>query len=190
MHTGENWCVKVDDKVYGPYTAEQLRKYAHEGRLAAWSQIAPAGSRAWREAQSETTFASFFGHKVKAKGDNVSRSFGRRDQAMADTRRRQAPAMSNFLIIFDPADGAAHRMETAVRSLGHAFLVAENVWSVTCDLTATGVRNAVAPYLTPKEPIFVVDASRGRTSWQNYAPETHAKISSSYMASPIKARAS
>jgi len=61
MLVADNWCVKVNDKVYGPYTSQQLRNFAHEGRLAAWSLIAPAGSRSWRKAQEESTFSSFFG---------------------------------------------------------------------------------------------------------------------------------
>ena len=194
MLGAENWCVKVEEKVFGPYTTEQLRKYAHEGRLAGWSLISPAGSRAWREARRETTLASFFGVEADAGQSDTGRSFGKRDQSRGDatpSRQKQtAPALANFLIIFESAEGAASRLESAVRSLGRSFRVADNVWSITCDLTAVGVRNALAPYLAPKEPIFVVDASRGRTSWQNYAPEAHAKISAAYTTSLAKAHAS
>ncbi len=194
MLAAENWCVKVEEKVYGPYTTEQLRKYAHEGRLAGWSLIAPAGSRAWREANRETALASFFGGNAETALSATERTFGRRDQTEAvpapTTRTRQAPALANFLVIFESAEGAAGRLESAVQSLGRAFRVADNVWSITSDLTAVGIRNALAPYLAPKEPIFVVDASRGRTSWQNYAPEAHAKISAAYTASLAKAHAS
>lgn len=190
MLAAENWCVKVDEKVYGPYSTEQLRKYAHEGRLAAWSLIAPAGSRAWREAQRESTFASFFGAKSPDKAPE-GRSFGKRDETAArateaNPARRAAPALANFVIVFDDAEGAASRLESAIHALGAGFRIADNVWSVTCDLTAVGVRNAIAPYLSPKESIFVVDASRGRTSWQNYAPEAHAKISKAYTAAVAK----
>ena len=191
MLAAENWCVKVEEKVYGPYTTEQLRKYAHEGRLAGWSLIAPAGSRAWREASRESALATFFGGKADASVKNGP-TFGKRDadEAAAPTaasRTRQAPASANFIIIFDSGEGAAGRLESAIHSLGRAFRVADNVWSVTSDLTAVGVRNALAPYLAPKEPIFVVDASRGRTSWQNFAPEAHAKISAAYVANLAKA---
>ncbi len=194
MLAAENWCVKVEEKVYGPYTTEQLRKYAHEGRLAGWSLIAPAGSRAWREASREKSLATFFGAEAGTPANTTERTFGRRDQAdaspAATTQTRQAPALANFLVIFESAEGAAGRLESAVQSLGRAFRIADNVWSVTSDLTAVGMRNALAPYLAPKEPIFVVDASRGRTSWQNYAPEAHAKISAAYTASLAKAHAS
>ncbi|MEL7488879.1 MAG: GYF domain-containing protein, partial [Pseudomonadota bacterium] len=77
MFSAENWCVKVNDKVYGPYTSQQLRKFAHEGRLAAWSLIAPAGSRAWRKAQDENTFSSFFGVETTREASG-SKSFGKR----------------------------------------------------------------------------------------------------------------
>lgn len=190
MLAAENWCVKVEEKVYGPYTTEQLRKYAHEGRLAGWSLIAPAGSRAWREASRESALAAFFGGKADAAAKNGP-TFGKRDAAEAAPATtgstRQAPASSNFIIIFDNGEGAAGRLESAIHSLGRAFRVADNVWSVTSDLTAVGVRNALAPYLAPKEPIFVVDASRGRTSWQNFAPQAHAKISAAYVANLAKA---
>lgn len=195
MLAAENWCVKVDEKTYGPYTTEQMRKYAHEGRLASWSLIAPAGSRAWREAQKESTFSAFFGAGGKKVVARSGRTFGRRDasedgEPTTIRSKRQAPALANFVIIFENSEGAASRLESAIHTLGHAFRIADNVWSVTCDLTAVGVRNAIAPYLSPKESIFVVDATRGRSSWQNYAPEAHAKISSAYTANLVKARAS
>lgn len=193
MLGSENWCVKVDDRVYGPYSSEQVRKYAHEGRLAGWSLIAPAGSRSWREARAEPSFASFFGEK-SAPTAAAANAFGKRDvandQPAIKGGKRPAPALANFVIVFEIAEGAANRLESAVHGLGTAFRVAENVWSVTSDLTAVGVRNALAPYLSPREAIFVIDATHGRTSWQNFAPELHAKISAAYTAGAASKRAS
>lgn len=199
MLGAENWCIKVDEKVYGPYTTEQMRKYAHEGRLAPWSQISPAGAREWREARREGVFAAFFGEH-KQTSVRTERAFGKRDAEecagsaangkIVNARGRPAPALANFIVVFDDADGAANRLETAIHGLGRALKIADNVWSVTCDLTAVGVRNALAPYLTPREPIYVVDATRGRSSWQNYAPELHAKITATHSAAGVTAHAS
>ncbi|MEM8772349.1 MAG: hypothetical protein AAGD92_11925 [Pseudomonadota bacterium] len=191
MIGAENWCVNVDDKIYGPYTSEQVRKYVHEGRLAAWSKIAPAGSRNWREASKEPSFASFFGAgKPGKQAAQTGRTFGKRDQDETGKGKKPEPELANFLLIFDAGEGAANRLETAIHNLGAAFRICDNVWSVTCDLTAVGVRNAIAPYLSPREPIFVVDATNGRSSWQNYAPEMHAKISGAYTSNRRRARAS
>ena len=182
MVAAENWCIKVDEKIYGPYTSQQMRKYAHEGRLASKSLISPAGSRAWREAREESAFASFFGHRLR-KSDvrPPEKSFGKNGGEKANGAAAQSETgTANFVIVFDVVSAAATRVGAAINSLGQAFRIADNVWTVNCELTAVGVRNAIAPYLAPSESLFVVDTTRGRTSWQNYAPELHAKISAAY----------
>ncbi len=220
MLAAENWCIKVKDKVYGPYTKEQLLSFARQGRLAPWSIISPAGGQTWREARSEPAFAALFDSQTAgathAKGQRVHDSaFGKRTDWNAQganaedhepatpadggitalgpefrkrynqRRAANAPHTANFIIVFDVVSGAASRVQAAVMSLGPAFRVAENVWSVSCELTAVGVRNAIAPYLRGSESIFVIDTTRGRTSWRNYAPETHAKITAAYLTSRV-----
>ncbi|WDI31653.1 GYF domain-containing protein [Hyphococcus flavus] len=208
MLAAENWCLKVEDKVYGPYTSEQMRKFAHEGRLAPWSMIAPAGGRSWREARSEAVFANFFGVQKTPGPKKEDKVFGKRNDWDDDFEKQSAPAndkpanspnqvrqtqnrkqheiqAANFILIFDVVSGAASRVEAAVLSLGQAFRIADNVWSVSCELTAVGVRNAIAPYLRGSESIFVVDATRGRTSWRNYAPETQSKITAAYLTARV-----
>ena len=145
----DNWCIKANERVYGPYSSKDLKKFAHEGRFAAWSIIAPAGSRDWREARKH------------------------------QPTEQIGPA--NFVIVFDTVNAAASRVENALSSLGTAFRLAENVWTVNCALTAIGVRNALAPFLRAHETLFVVDATNGRTSWQNYAPEAHSKITQAFV---------
>lgn len=197
----DNWCIKSNERVYGPYSSRDLKKFANEGRFAAWSLVAPAGSRDWKEARLEPAFAQFFGIDTAADG---ARSFGKLDrdaQALsrpandADREPRRARPLgaakspptteqiepANFVIIFDVVNAAASRVENALSGLGASFRLAENVWSVNCALTAIGVRNALAPFLRPCETLFVIDATHGRTSWQNYAPEAHAKITQAYV---------
>ena len=198
MLAADNWCVKVEDRIYGPYTSQQMRKFAHEGRLASWSLISPAGSRAWREAYKESTFSTFFGTDDSARRNAPrARSFGKRTDVTeaeapvvrqnrthaAPAKREDVATSANFVIVFDVVSAAATRAEAAIMGLGAGFRIADNVWSVSCELTAVGVRNAIAPYLNPRESIFVIDTTRGRTSWQNYAPELHAKITRSYTSS-------
>jgi hypothetical protein len=207
MLLADNWCVKVDERIYGPYPSPQLRKFAHEGRLAAWSLVAPAGSRSWREAREEPTFAAFFGLEAARAGEKNTRPFGKRTDAdtqegssepepkaiaRASNSQPHQPAIraerkpspesgpANFVIIFDIVNAAAGRIETAILSLGPGFRIAENVWTVSCELTAIGVRNALSPYLLPREQIFVIAATRGRTSWQNFTPEIHAKLAAAW----------
>lgn len=213
MLNADNWCVKVSGKVYGPYSSQQLQKFAHEGRIAEWSLVAPAGSKDWREAQAEGTFAKFFGvSRPRRAGE---KAFGRRkDAADTPSSKQTSPAgtaislvekstgsstarkpqqldphpspaaaslgPSNFIIIFDIVSGAASRVEAAILGLGNGLRLADNVWSVNCELSAIGVRNTLAPYLRPRETLFVIDSAPGRTTWQNYPPQAHAKITELY----------
>lgn len=197
----DNWCLKSNERVYGPYSPRDLKKFAEEGRFAAWSLVAPAGSRDFKEARLEPAFAQFFGLEKEPAG---VRAFGKFDRdapspsapagdAAREPRRarplgaaKSVPSTdkiepANFVIIFDVVNAAASRVENALSGLGSAFRLADNVWSVNCALTAIGVRNALAPFLRPYETLFVVDATHGRTSWQNYAPEAHAKITQAYV---------
>ncbi len=197
----DNWCLKSNERVYGPYSSRDLKKFANEGRFAAWSLVAPAGSGEFKEARLEPAFAQFFGMVATPDG---ARSFGKldhgpdapaspaNDATRAPRRARPLGAAktipsteqiepANFVIIFDVVNAAASRVENALSGLGAAFRLAENVWSVNCALTAIGVRNALAPFLRPHETLFVIDATHGRTSWQNYAPEAHAKITQAYV---------
>jgi len=198
----DNWCIKSNDRVYGPYSSNDLRKFAHEGRFASWSLVAPAGSADWKEARQEPTFAQFFGFSADAANE---RSFGKLKQSPdaaqpsndspaeeprrarllgRDTRAQlttEQTEIANFVVIFDVLNAAGSRVESALMRLGSAFRLADNVWSVSCRLTAIGVRNAITPFLRPNETLFVIDATNGRTSWQNYAPEAHAKISQAYI---------
>lgn len=183
----DHWRLKVNDREFGPYTSEQLRKFAHEGRFAPTSLIAPAGSKDWREARSETAFSSFFGATSAANTDAQAANSGgpRRPRAFGGAGLKSSPTEqtgpANFVLIFDVVSAAASRIEPALQSLGNAFRLADNVWTVNCALTAIGVRNAIAPYLRPNESLFVIDATNGRTSWQNYAPEAHSKISAAFV---------
>lgn len=187
MLAADNWCVKVQDRIYGPYSSQQLRKFAHEGRFASTSLVAPAGSRNFREARAEPQFAAFFG--LGSEPARAARNFGRRaDEPPAAARHAPSGSKSeaadasvaNFIIVFDVVTAAATRAETAILALGPAFRVGENVWTVQSDLTALGVRNAIAPHLTPRDSIFVIDATRGRASWSNFPPEVHAKLAAAW----------
>lgn len=200
MLAAENWCLKVEDKVYGPYTTEQMRKFAHEGRLASWSLVSPAGGRTWREARNESIFANFFGvHRADGSSKQSDRNaFGKRDEKITQrpekvadktipisaeikTRKSTEPKTANFIVIFDVVSGAASRVEAALYGLGPAFRIADNVWTISCEMTAVGVRNAIAPYLRGSESIFVVDATRGRSSWSNYAPTVNSKLTAAFV---------
>ena len=51
-----SWFVKVEGRVYGPYTPQQMRAFVAEGRIAAHSQISPDRDGIWAQASDIEEF--------------------------------------------------------------------------------------------------------------------------------------
>ena len=181
MLATDNWCIKVAQRVYGPYTQAQMGGFAAEGRLSAQSLVAPAGGRTWREARAYPALMQL----LDARGANPSRAFGRQNKVDQTGKTDTLPegANANYVIVFDMVSGAASRLAHVIGTLGPAFRLTDNVWTVASSQSVQGVKNALAPHLSGRELLFVVDCSRGRTAWQNFAPETHARLTKAWVRS-------
>jgi hypothetical protein len=57
----DTWNIRVGGRSYGPYTLEQMRGFATEGRLAPHSMVAPNGSSTFEYADEVPTIAQLFG---------------------------------------------------------------------------------------------------------------------------------
>ncbi len=176
MLSTDNWCLKVAERIYGPYTTKQLEAFAAEGRLSPQSMIAPAGGKVWRPANQYPIIAEL----LSADKPKSTKSFGR-SNTPADQDTLRDGAISNFVIIFDVLSGAATRLEHIVRNIGPAFRLTENVWTVMSEQSVTGIKNTIAPHLQVREPVFVIDTKRGRSDWQNFTPEMHSKLTKSWL---------
>lgn len=177
MLATDNWCIKVAQRVYGPYTPDQMAAFAVEGRLSGQSLVAPAGGKTWREARQYPAISTLLEKGAKPS----SRAFGKQPVSDSGAHVLAEGASANFIVIFDVVSGAASRLAHVLSSLGPAFRLTDNVWTVATGQSALGVKNAVAPHLELREPLFVIDCSRGRTAWQNFAPETHAKLTKAWV---------
>ena len=56
----ESWTISVGGRVYGPYSAEQMRSFHAEGRLAVHSLVARAGEEQFRPAGEDPELAQLF----------------------------------------------------------------------------------------------------------------------------------
>ncbi len=175
MLSTDNWCIKVADKVYGPYTINQMGQFAAQGRLNAQSSISPAGGTVWRSARHYPNIAELLNGTKKQE-----KQFGKSDMH-TDRHGPEEGELSNFIIIFDVISGAATKLERIIKLIGPAFRIADNVWVVSSDQTLTGVRNQLTPHLQIREQIFIIDAHRARSTWQNYTPELHSKLTKSWI---------
>lgn len=171
MLATDNWCIKVAERVYGPYTQDQMAGFAAEGRLSSRSLVSPAGGKMWREARQFPPLAALIGG-----GAQPEKSFGKASTETSSSSVPAEGAKANFILVFDTVSGTSARAESAMRELGEAFRITSNVWILSTTRTASGVKNAIAPHLDVREPMMVVDCSRGRTAWTNFVPELNARL--------------
>lgn len=177
MLSTDNWCIKVAERVYGPYSTEQLEEFAEQGRLGPQSLVAPAGGKMWRAARQYPNIAEILSGERQL--TTTTSRFGRSNESGKDPQ--DDVSIANFVVVFDVVSGAASRLEHVVRNLGPAFRLTDNVWAVSSDQTIMGIKNLLTPHLQVREPIFIVDCSRGKTAWQNFTPEKHSKLTKAWM---------
>ncbi len=180
MLSTDNWCIKVNDKVYGPYTVSQLKSFHAEGRLSEQSLISPAGGKSWRYAAQCPSIASVF------KAPEPAKHFGKKSSVLG----KNAPAegqLSSFVLVFDNKSGAASRLEQRIRAMGSAFRIADNVWALTSAYDIMDIQSDLGPHLQFREPLFITDAQRARSAWFNFTPDIQTKFSKAWLGQTSKA---
>lgn len=155
----KTWFVKVDGRVYGPYTAAQMRAYVGEGRVAAHSLVSIEREEGWKPAA------------------DIELLRGWLDEA----RGAQKPAtpagqLANFIVIAQMTESTAAPFEAAMGHLGECAKVAHGVWVLRAGLNATTLRNELSHLLDRDDRLMVVDATHDRTAWFNLGQETDQKI--------------
>jgi len=175
-----HWSLKHGDEIYGPYTFEAMETYIAEGRVAGHSIIAPTGTEDWTEAQEVAIFAGFFDlERAEKTASTPSHPQDRQpvygpQKGQVDPRKR--PETSNFTILTDIKSRHGATLEQTIMSLGAALKVANNAWVVNCAGTAPGILNQLSKVVSKQDGLFIADATRDRTAWFNFGPETDAKI--------------
>lgn len=198
----ERWLLKYGDRIYGPYSVEAMKSYIAEGRVIAQSVIAPEGTLpgadTWQPAARVAVFAESFGlspapAEADAKAEDTTEGAstfatpareertevqGRAayGSGKGQTDRRRQPETANFLIVMDIKARFTGPLEQAIMSLGPAYKLAPNVWCVNTNGTAAGLLNDLSVHIGKTDSMFIVDATRDRTAWNNLGPETDAKI--------------
>ena len=173
------WTINVDGRLYGPYTAERLRSFASEGRLAPTSLIAQDGASEWREAREEPEFCDLF-TQVPKESPRVSAPVLVPKPASVPSAPVNANVpegkLAQFAIVIDIKSHSSGGFEKAITSLGSAHRLVHNVWILSTTQTVNAVRNRLVPELGKTDSLFVVDASRGKAAWFNFGPDADVRI--------------
>jgi hypothetical protein len=162
------WTMNIAGRVYGPYTAERMRTFIAEGRVAPHSLITREGASDWHEARHEPEFTELFPHTPMANGAPAPHgpTFGEH----AEHVRAQ------FAIIVDLKSRSSGNLDKAILALGPAYRLMPTVWILSTDQSVSAVRNRLVQELGKLDTLFVIDATRGKAAWFNYGPEADVRI--------------
>jgi hypothetical protein len=145
----DTWTISVAGRNYGPYTAEQMRGFAGEGRLAPQSLVARAGENQFRIAAEDPTLAALFYTPAPAAApapspapaparsqtfftaegnEEIQPSFGRQEE--------DAPAghRTHFIIVADMKSRSISGLEEEIFNLGPAVPIMPQAWLLASDM--------------------------------------------------------
>jgi len=167
------WTIKADDRCYGPYSLDQMRSYAREGRLAAHSLVARVGETEHRPAATDNELAPLFRPAPQrpafftAEGDLGAQSFGRTETTST---------AAHFIIIADMKSRSISGVEEEIFKCGQAYAIMPQAWLLSSEMSVNAIRNALVQKLGRIDMLFIIDASRNKAAWFNYGPEADARI--------------
>lgn len=164
------WTMNISGRVYGPYSADRMRTFIAEGRLAPHSLVTREGASDWHEARHEPEFTDLFPHgAAAAQGGSANASANPFGEVSEHTR-------AQFAIIVDLKSRSTGNLEKAIMGLGPAHRLMPTVWILSTDQTVSAVRNRLVQELGKLDTLFVVDATRGKAAWFNFGPEADVRI--------------
>lgn len=158
----QSWWVKTNEKVYGPYSREQMSRFLGEGRVTATTLVSTRPTGDWTETRHCRVFNAAL---EEARG-----AFRTAREAKADV------AEANILVWADMISGSLRRLEHELRQLGAVAQVTPGLYIVRTTRTAGTLRNALSQILERGDKLLVLDSSRDRLAWFNLGPETDAHI--------------
>lgn len=157
-----SWFVKVEGRVYGPYTGAQMRAFIGEGRVAAHSTVSDRREDGFAPAQDIA--------QLKPWLEEARRRPGEKRPAPSDART------ANFIIVAELAAGSTAGFEAALSDHGDVEPIKAGVWLLRGASSASHLRNELSHLLAREDKLLVVDASRDRTAWFNLGREADERI--------------
>jgi hypothetical protein len=157
-----SWFVKVEGRVYGPYTGAQMRAFVGEGRIAPHSSVSEQRDQGFRLASDVPALKTWL--------DEVRRAPGEKRPAPSDART------ANFLIVAELHVDSRGAFEGALRDFGDVEAITVGVWLVRGAASAAHLRNELSHLLGRDDKLLVVDASRDRSAWFNLGRDADGRI--------------
>jgi hypothetical protein len=179
-----SWTISVAGQTYGPYSTEQMRAFAAEGRLARQSLVAPAGETDYRRAVEQAELAQIFQPAGTKSESAVAQPLQREHREFGRAEAPQPGACVHMLIVADLKSGSIAKLEEEIATFGQSFAILPQAWLLASEASINTVRNALIQQLGKLDAIFVADASNDKAAWFNFGPEADARIRKVWRSEP------
>ena len=160
------WYVSANDKLFGPYSHEQMKSFALERRLSPQSLVRLGAEGSFVPAENHAALSRLF----KPADTTSSPGATARPQAAAAAQPTAGipdGQMSNFIVIIDFRSGSPRKVESEMKLLGRSLRLNAQTWLLQTDKPANTIKNTLAPHLGADDPLVVIDAGRNRLAWHN-----------------------
>ena len=157
-----SWFVKVEGRVYGPYTPAQMRAFVGEGRIAAHSQISAQKDDGWTNASDIEEFSGWLSENNGA--------------PVAEKRVTPGARPANFVIITEIHSDNGPDFQNALAAYGELEQITHGVWLLRGPTTSAVLRNELSHVLDRDDRLLIIDASHDRAAWFNLGRDADQNI--------------
>lgn len=157
------WFVSANNKLFGPYSHEQMKDFAQQKRVGPQSLVRLGHDGSFVPASAHAALARLFEAAPVVSSSGV--------QTTGDATHPVAGMpdgfASNFIVVVDFRMGSVRQFETELKNLGRVFRVNSSTWLLQSDRSANSIKMTVAPHIGLEDPLLIVDCGRNRMAWHN-----------------------
>lgn len=156
------WFVSANNKMFGPYSHEQMKDFASQKRVGPQSLVRLGNEGSFVTAQNHAALAKLFEQAPVSSG--VMRTEPSAGHPVAGMPEGET---SNFVVIVDFRTGSIRQFEAELKALGRTFRVNPTTWLLQSDRSSNSIKTSLVPYVGQEDPVLIIDCGRNRMAWHN-----------------------
>lgn len=168
----DSWTINVGGQIYGPYTTQEMGSFTSEGRLAAYSQVAPSGSNDYHPANSYPELAALFTAAVASQSGPT---------AAAPAPTEEVGGLARYVIVADMKSRSIAGIENEITKFGTSYPLTAQSWVLVSESPLNLIRNALMQLIGNVDHLFIVDVTHNKAVWFNYGPEAESRIRQTWL---------
>lgn len=161
----DSWTISVSGHVYGPYTPQEMARFASEGRLAPFSLVAPEGSTDYRPAGEFAEMTPLFAAAAAASA----------------TLEDDVTGLTRYVIVADMKSRSITGIEKEIAQFGTYYPLTNQAWVLVSETPLNIIRNALMQQLGNVDHLFITDTTHNKAVWFNYGPEAESRIRQTWL---------